>query len=475
MNPAICIVFPIDTPARESYNRAMNGLKLVLLLLVPAVVAFAGFMPSVRIDQGRRCSDASITVGPPSGQTQPLYVVMQDGLNMVLQKSTDAGASWRAENQLVRESELGAFAPDVTTDLYGNVYIAFTEKDSTNAYGMYCVRSTDGGATWSTPVKIDDDTIGASASLGRIAADPAGNLFSAWENSFAGETQVWSSVSIDRGTTWSPAVRVSNPSDTFYGASGDADVFVQPGTNHYLVAATGPFELAPGWISYHAYLYRSTDMGQTFEPGVQLDSAGASEPHVVADAQHVICDYNGDNGGDDAQTQARTLYTTPDTWGPRRPVTDRSYNSYYCGALAISPDGWVHTALMMNYHDGRYDACHAVSTDHGATWSRHERVNDDTTEDKFYPDIAADSAGHVYMVWLDYRSGDGEIWFSTNNWSPNAEHPEQPRDFVTVVHQLPPGVTAFDAVGRQAIGSTPGVYFVRAEPTAVPRRVLLVK
>jgi hypothetical protein len=53
---------------------------------------------------------------------------------------------------------------------------------------------------------------------------------------------------------------------------------------------------------------------------------------------------------------------------------------------------------MLNRHDGRYDIGYAFSTDHGATWSKHQRVNDDTQDDKSYPDIGADKAGYVYAV-----------------------------------------------------------------------------
>jgi hypothetical protein len=136
---------------------------------------------------------------------------------------------------------------------------------------------------------------------------------------------------------------------------------------------------------------------------------------------------------------------------------------------------------MMNYRDGRYDACYAYSTDHGVTWFRHERVNDDTTGDEFYPDIAADSAGHAYLVWEDGRQSSPGIWFSTNNWSPNAEHPAQPSGFqplasvVRGVLLLPRPVPAtfslLTSTGRKALelrsGAndvsrlTPGVYFVR--------------
>jgi hypothetical protein len=301
---------------------------------------------------------------------------MQDGANISFQKSSDVGKSWLTDNQVVCQ---GAY-PNVTTDADGNLYIVYIE-DNHN----YCVHSFDGGATWSSPAKVDDNDTTFSMGPASVAADTAGHLFCAWNDQRSGSNHIWSSTSTDRGTTWSLNVRVDD--DTANADCIERDAYIQPGTNHYLVAA----ELTYGG----ACLYRSRDTGQTFQPRVRLETSGAhtAEPHVVADRAHVICDYN-DDSRDNLQTKARTLYTPPDTWGPCTPVTDPSFDSYYHGSLAISADGLVHAALMMFYPAGRYDIYCAYSTDHGVTWSGRERVNDDTTGDKWNPDIGAEEISY---------------------------------------------------------------------------------
>ena len=145
----------------------------VLTFLLSVAVAFAGFAPNVSVDHGRSCGSPSITLGPPRGGNQPVYVVMGDGQNVVFQKSTDAGMTWLAENQVVCQGG----ASDVTTDRDGNVYVVYCVDDSSSKSHVYCVGSADGGATWSAPAKIDDNPNEVSARSGHIASDTAGNLF----------------------------------------------------------------------------------------------------------------------------------------------------------------------------------------------------------------------------------------------------------------------------------------------------------
>jgi hypothetical protein len=470
----------------------------VAVLLIAIIGVPAPFRANIRINRqdlpSHHCYYPRIAVGP-GVPVQPLFVVFQDDsfwgyepvrTDVVFQKSTDGGATWLSEDKLICRGEQLAESPDVTTDRDGNIYIAYTECPVMYDGHICCVRSTDGGTTWTTPVTVDDNDPAVRAGGARLAIDTASNLFCIWSDSRTGESHIWSSVSTDRGTTWSSSVRVCD--DTVYGECGGTDVLVQPGTNHLLVAATAGYRVRPGLISQHACLYRSTDMGQTFLSGIQLDTfeyAGAT--HVVADSQHVICDYTGyPKGTSLSSTQARTLFTPPDTWGPCSQVTDTTCNSAYSCELALSADGRVHTALNVNYHNGNYNVCYAFSADHGLSWSERVRVNDDTTAIRQDPAITADSAGYVYVVWLDECGGGDDIWFSTNSPLGIAEQAQQqPRakePFATIVRNVlllleatsPKPHAAgslLDIGGRQVMvlklgandvrALAPGVYFIR--------------
>jgi hypothetical protein len=476
------------------------------LLLLLSSVAAPWFSPSVRIHQerpGHSCLVPAITIGPGAPYCQPIYVAYEDdslqGLitasaDLVFQKSTDAGATWLAEQKIVLHRERGELSPDVTTDPDGNIYVVYAGRDSgPNSGHYYCIRSTDGGVTWSGSVPVDDNAGHLSGlQWARIASDSAGNLFCAWTAFRDGHTHVWSSVSTDQGATWRASVQVSRDTSALGGYSR-VDAFVQPGTNQYLAAVIWfhytSLSVETGY-EYGVYLYRSTDGGLSFQPSVRLDTFGdyVSSPHVVADQDHIICDYTGDAGESTREfTESRTFYTGPDTWGNVAIVSDTMFRSYsHGGKLALSPDGRVHTVLMV--YDRNWRIHYVFSSDHGASWSGLNLVSDGGSVSQF-PDISVDSEGYAYVVWSDLRNHRNEIWFSTNRpvgiaeETSNAElrtsnsSPTVIRRVLFLpeaaglklhapslldisgrkVHDLKPGVNDVRALA-------PGVYFVREEP-----------
>jgi hypothetical protein len=416
-------------------------MKSTLLLMSSAAVALASFGPPVRIDHrlpnNHSCINVAITVGPGAPSSQPIYVAFEDDSivnnifcvhsDVMFQKSTDAGRTWLPTDVLIAYGVSHAYAPDITTDSDGNVYIVWGNwyVDTAGVYDKrnLCVRSSDGGTTWTAPVRVDDRPDPTESGVGapQIAADSAGNLFCAWgDDRMGSEGNIWSSVSTDRGATWSTNVRVDD--DTTDEGVGRADVVVQPGTNHYLVAAQTPRRVGSHWEAGTA-LYRSTDMGLTFQPGVHIDTSSydTRHPHIAADRDHIICDYFADYLPDPTidtlYAEARTFYTQGDSWGTPARMTnlDPDHVLYYSGRLALSGDGRVHTALMVqdtfDWDDNMYYTC---SSDHGVSWSDIELVSGDTTVESWYPDVGADSTGHAYIVWYQPNASRGEIWFATN-------------------------------------------------------------
>jgi hypothetical protein len=490
---------------RVTRARSFGRLVLYVLMLIPVPIAVASFGPPVRIDHEYRpdhsCINVAITVGPGAPSSQPIYVAFQDDSfvdivairsDIMFQKSSDGGQTWLPTDVLIRDGYPHAYEPDITTDSDGNIYIVWEDwyVDSVPDRRILCSGSSDGGTTWTAPARVDDRLTGVTSGDAHIAADSAGNLFCAWGDGRAGIGHVWSSVSTDRGATWSTNVQVDDDTNS---GPGRPDVFVQPGTNQYLVAAQIPRRVGSHWEAGTA-LYRSTDMGQTFQPGVHIDTSeyDTRHPHIAADRDHIICDYFSEpyRVGDTIIAEARTFYTQGDSWGiPARMTNlDSLHELYYSGHLAISGDGGVHTALTVdNSVNERENIYYTASSDHGVSWSDLEFVSNDTTVCCQWPDIAANSNGHACIVWYQPSAQSGEIWFATNAPLGIAEamssaelrapigSPSVVRGVLFLAERPSSSASTsslFDTGGREVLDLSPGandvsklapgVYFVRA-------------
>ncbi len=400
------------------------------LLLILIAFGFADFLPAIRVDQENRqyyaCYHADIALGPANYGLQPVYVAFEDDSvpftiqrsDIAFQRSTDWGRTWRSENILIRRGNRFACYPDLQVAKNGTIYLVYVDRIDGSRGHIHFVRSTDMGETWSEPVQVDDNPSVVPIGWVKLALDTADNLFCAWTDQRGSYLRVYADVSTDSGRSWGEDERVDD--DTVSFNCYPPDVFVQFGTNHYLVVADAPVRQGSG-IVLHSHIYMSTDMGRSFSPGFQLDtfSAYCRMPHIVADEGHIITDYTGGiTGSNQSITMARTYFGNGDTWGEQVLVTelDTIYSSFTQGAkLAIDRQGTVHTALMIaERRNPIWNIYYTYSNDFGLSWVEREPVSLMPEVQQWDPSIATDENGSVYIVWQDMRAGKAEIWFSTD-------------------------------------------------------------
>ena len=98
----------------------------------------------------------------------------------------------------------------------GNIYmLGSLGVDSTDPADVMFVRSTDGGTTWSSPLRINDDPVHGNQYhwFGTLAVAPNGRLDAIWydtRNDLTGNTsELFYSYSLDGGVTWAPNHQLS--------------------------------------------------------------------------------------------------------------------------------------------------------------------------------------------------------------------------------------------------------------------------
>lgn len=105
----------------------------------------------------------------------------------------------------------------------GNVYLLCSVDPTGNdPQNVHFVRSSDGGATWGNPIRVDDDPAATAWQwFGTMDVAPNGRIDAVWcDTRASGQvniSEVRYSYSTDAGTTWSPSVAISAPFNSHLG------------------------------------------------------------------------------------------------------------------------------------------------------------------------------------------------------------------------------------------------------------------
>jgi hypothetical protein len=125
-------------------------------------------------------------------------------------RSLDGGATWSAPRAVAPTGPSFAL-PDDTALIIGcaadgtgdHVYLAWTGDLGGGSFDVWAAHSPDGGATWSAPVRVNDDRAGIRHTRSWIGVDAvSGDVVMAWIDTRSGAPRAYSSRSRDHGTTW---------------------------------------------------------------------------------------------------------------------------------------------------------------------------------------------------------------------------------------------------------------------------------
>ena len=320
-----------------------------------------------------------------AGNLVTTYRMDRPGYSAFLSWSDNGGASWEQTDlplppdtpTCAASRAPGAqcpFGPDAAFGADGTLYVVYVAlRDTGNDPGsLWLSTSTDGGKTLNPPAKIS----GPLAFQARVAVDPKGPVYITWLQGFGtgnlSFTEPFPYVvavrSDDKGRTFSPQVRVSDPARQRIGGPSP----VVDGKGRLQVLYTDykdnrrDFSALPGPPAENPFalvLATSTDGGKTFGPNHEIES--------------------------NETVLRRFLIYLPE----------------YPQIAAGKGDD-----LYVTWADGRggdEDVLLRRSTDGGATWSDPVRVNDNPAKDgtmQFLPKVDVAPDGRVSVLFLDGRN-----------------------------------------------------------------------
>lgn len=168
------------------------------------------FSTSLKIENDFTSNDPDIAVDS-SGR---IFIAYSQGKTLYINyvvyiQSEDNGATWSIPKKISTGDTLAMY-PDIAIDTDGNINLAWNQEVS-DFWNVFYTRSTDHGTTWKDPVNVSKDDITSMAPS--ITVDSLGNINLTWiEGEFAAE-KVYYCRSINDGITWTTDIKIPNNTD----------------------------------------------------------------------------------------------------------------------------------------------------------------------------------------------------------------------------------------------------------------------
>jgi len=376
-----------------------------------------------------------------------VYVVWNDNstgkYSILFAKSSDGGTTFGAPVDISRN--IGTSSSPQFAVSGNDVYVVWQAK-TTGKYQIIFAKSTDGGATFSTPANVSNNT--GDSSYPKIATS-GNNIYIVWSFTVTNKDyDVLFTKSNDRGSTFSIPVNISNNS----GDSGLPQMAVS-GNNVYVTWENN------GLGNFEVFVAKSTDNGNTFAIPVNVsnNAAPSGAPQIVASGNNVYVVWmdktprnydifvaKSNNAGSTFGAPINVSNTAKDSGYPQitmsgnnvyvvwtETISNKNYDVFFAKSTNggstfdtpvnvsnnVGPSGWALVAAPNNIYvtwedrtAGNYDILITKSTDGGSTFGTPVNVSN-TPEDSTFKQMVATNDS-VYLVWHYGVPNQHEILFT---------------------------------------------------------------
>ncbi len=392
-----------------------KGLALALVFVLVAAV----FVIVVPMNVGARkkiqwFEDIDLTGELPEYVNPQIAVGPDDSIHMIIGpdtdddewenqldhlKSTDGGETWSERTMIVNVAPLKLGVPALAIDSKGGIHVAWMNAigSTTPPWKIMYSKSTDGGNTWSTPIRLCE--IGA---FPRIAIDSNDNIFIIWTK---GGIWIGFTMSSDGGDTWTTEKWIDGPPNFTY-----PDIATGPDDTIYV-------SMRSNFSPYGSiYVITSDDFGATWTSREEAYTGVASTSGVhsilvtsdgtvhiiVRDIYHYIPGFGYANHLYHVQKPSGGSWSSPVEISDLTPIYDGSWrdvvtadpynNLYLFGGQWTDPSDYLKD--FIDIYLLKYDA-------DDDTWSERERLTFEPGH-QGSPAIGMDSIGNLHLAYVDY-------------------------------------------------------------------------
>lgn len=198
-------------------------------------------------------------------------------------RSLDGGETFETPIS-VSGSPTNVGIPFIAVDPQGHIYVIWFNSDS---YIFYMAKSTNGGVSFSSPMFVQDVYFTGSSNwraypIPSLEAGGNDTLYLTWLDDRYGSWDVLFSRSLNGGASWSSPIRVND--DTGYGLQNMPMLAVDSSGAIHIAFYDHRTGL---WDIRYA---RSLDRGLTFEPNLRVSDAAFSGEYFMGDYMGIVVD-----------------------------------------------------------------------------------------------------------------------------------------------------------------------------------------
>lgn len=325
-------------------------------LCPPDIKLLVQFRPSIFIDISDR-----------------IHIAWEDGRNLASNDNWDVYYAFSQDGGITFEgcsivndgTETYQTEPDISVFDDGRIFVVWEDHRNGN-WDVYFSKSSDGGVTFDSNIKLNDDNGSAIQLFPDVEIDGRGNPHITWHDRRNGDSDIYYVYSEDGGLTFIPNIKINSHTPTLnaYYPSMSSLVLDESGTSHVvwhnIVAGEGGIyysRMKQGWPNFQPEVDIKSEPSKRGFPSLAID--GDENLHVVwedtgngswsifyAKGRIENMSYEWDFGDGSPKELGKSVdhtYSSPGTYSATLTVTDEmgASDSDNCTITVLSGSGSV--------------------------------------------------------------------------------------------------------------------------------------